>query len=617
MPAKQRGLSLDHPIAIAFLILAIIAFTYFASEVLKPLALAVLLSFALAPVAGFIERQGLRRFPSVVLTVLLALTGLGAFGYKVGDELNSLALSLDKDRLERNLYGKFRFLKPGHGSAIGKLSSLGQDLSKTLDRPPQHQGALPVQIVSEPTYTERLQAAVGPYLESVGVALFVLVLVLFILATREDLKDRIIRLCGQSRVSLTTKTMDEVGQRISRYLLMFALVNSAMGLAIGLGLWAIGVPLAILWGVLTALLRFTPYVGPTVAFAMPFVYSIAMFPGWKEPLLVIGLFALVETLANSYFEPVIYGKTTGVNALGLLVAAMFWTWLWGGLGLLLSTPLTVCLAVMGKSVRGLEFFAILLGEEDPLEPDLRFYQRLLAVDQDGAEEIVQAELKQHPRAEVFDTILAPTLSRAERDRDRGDIDDRESAFVQRFVGELLDDLAATPEVSLTTLAPGADAAAPATSPSEPARRPLLLGITANDHADAIVLRMLDLLLEPSGFHLTVLEEQPITPLKLSERVEESDPDLVILSHLPPSGSARARYLVRRLRARFPELSLLVGRWAETGAASSAAERLTAVGATCVVFRLADARDEILKRLAPRPEPDLDGAPLEPAAGQPA
>lgn len=613
MPAKRRGFTPDHPILITFLIFTVIAFMYFASEVLKPLALAVLLSFALAPVAGFIERRGLPRFPSVVLTVLLALGALGAFGYKVGNQLSTLALSIDQNKLEQNLQQKLGIFTAKRGTAIEKLSALGKDLSKSLDRPPKTEGVTPVQVISQPTYTERLQNAVGPYLEGLGVASFVLVLVLFILATREELKDRIIRLCGQSRVSLTTKTMEEVGQRISGYLLMFSLVNSAMGLAVGLGLWAIGVPLATLWGVLTALLRFIPYVGPAAAFVMPFVYAAAMFPGWKEALLVLVLFAVVETLANSFLEPVIYGRTTGVNALGLLVAAMFWTWLWGTLGLLLSTPMTVCLAVLGKYVRPLRFFAILLGEEVPLGPELRVYQRLLAMDQDAAEEIVAVEVKQRPRAEIFDAILVPVLALAERDHAREEIDDREHAFVERFINDVLDELEATPEVDLQALAASTPGPGSSTPHSEAEKPPLVLGIKANDHADAIVLRMLNLLLDRTGFKVTVIDEET-TPLRLVERIEELEPELVVLSHLPPSGAATARYLVRRLRARFAGLSILVGRWGQGGNPQTVIEQLTGVGASGVVLSLADARDEIVKRLTPRPESDLVGTPLESVAG---
>src|SRR3954465_7600197 len=214
---------------------------------------------------------------------------------------------------------------------------------------------------------------------------------------REDLSDRIIGLFGNRQISLTTRTMEEIGRRISRYLATFALVNSGFGLVIGLGRGLIGVPYAVRWGCVAAMLRFIPYVGPAVAFLLPLVFAFAHFPGWAQPLEVVVLFGVVEVLLNGYLEPVIYGKTTGISALGLLVAAMFWTWLWGTLGLLLSTPLTVCLAVLGKYVPSLRFLGGLLGEEAELEPDVRFYQRLVALDRDGAIEVVEGALKQRDR----------------------------------------------------------------------------------------------------------------------------------------------------------------------------------------------------------------------------
>ncbi len=617
MPAQRPSCPINHPIVISFLLFAVIGFMSLASEVLKPLALAVLLSFALAPVAGFLERWGLPRFLAVVLTVLLALGGLGEIGYKVGQQLTTLALNAD--RYEANIRAKLKLLKPGEASTLDKLIKVSKDVAQSLNIPAvaHDQKIVPVQVVSQPSYREQLQTAVGPYLEGALLGVFVLILVLFMLANREDLSDRIVRLCGPRRVSITTKTMEEVGQRISRYLGMFALVNSTIGLVVGLGLWAIGVHYAVLWGVLAALLRFIPYVGPATAFVLPFVFSIADTPDatWRQPLMVLGLFAVIEALANSFLEPVIYGRTTGVSALGLLVAAMFWTWLWGMLGLLLSTPMTVCLAVLGKYVPGLGFFATLLGEETPLGPDVRFYQRLLAMDQDGAIQVVETALKRQPRAEVFDQILIPTLARSNRDREREDIDGREQAFIWRVVSDLLDDLEEAPALDLKTLAPPASGAEPSPN-GAPVEAPSIriLGVAANDQADALALRMLSLLLTPRGYSLRILTT-PETPLKLAEQVAEAEPQLVVLSHLPPGGFTVARYLVRRLRARFSDLRLLVGRWGESGDPLSAAERLTSLGASHVVIRLADARDHIEDHFRPKPEPageNITPLPASPA-----
>ena len=329
--------------------------------------------------------------------------------------------------------------------------------------------------------------------------------------------------------------------------------------------------------------------------------------------MVLGLFGVIEAAANSFLEPVIYGRTTGVSALGLLVAAMFWTWLWGMLGLLLSTPMTVCLAVLGKYVPSLGFFATLLGEEPQLEPSVRFYQRLLAMDQDGAIQIVEAASKQQPRAEVFDQILIPTLSRAERDREQDDIGEREQAFIWRVISDLLDDLADTPEIDLKSLAP-ADSPNGAAHESKEVRR--ILGIAANDQADTLALRMVSLLMPPQGFSLQIIDN-PESSMKLADQVREDNPQLVLLSHVPPEGFTVARYLVRRLRARFPDLAIVVGRWGETGSTEDIAERLKGLGASDVVFHLADARDRIEAHFRPSTEPAGDHVAPLPSDAEPA
>jgi predicted PurR-regulated permease PerM len=587
---KHRDFRIDHPIIITFLVFTVIGFMALASEVLKPLALAALLSFALAPIAALVERAGVPRFLSVVLTVLLALGVLCSISYKVGQELTALVANLEPKLLVRNIERKAGLFQPNKNHAIEKLVRVSETLSRTLDHPQQIPRAVPVNVVSQPSFTQRLEAAVGPYLQGLGVGVFVLILVLFILAEREELRDRIIRLAGKNRVSVTTKTMDEVGQRISRYLMTFSLVNSAFGLIVGLGLWTIGVPFAVLWGVLAALLRFIPYVGPATAAALPLMYSVAVAPGWRVPGLTFTLFVVLEVLANSVVEPKIYGKTTGVSALGLLVAAMFWTWLWGGLGLLLSTPLTVCLAVLGKSIPALSGFAIVLSEETPLDPEVRFYQRLVAMDPDGAWQIVEAELKQYSQLEVFDRVLVPTLSIAKRDAARGKLENGELAFILRFVEEWLDDVEATPRVPV-------EAPAPAEPPVavEDAENVRILGVAANDDADALVLRMLQILLEPSGFRLKLVTD-PETPLKFAGRIAQMGADLTIMSHLCPGGFTTARYLVRRLRASFDGLPMLVGHWGESSDPSAEAARLVELGASKVVFRLDEACAEVAKIL---------------------
>jgi predicted PurR-regulated permease PerM len=626
------------PFRTAIMILATIAFLYFTGEVLKPLALAVLLSFALAPAARLLERCGLPRVVAVVCTVLISLGFLGGIGYVVGQQLTSLAQRLPD--YQENIESRInKVVNPARQSMAGRLKHLADELTAKMEKQPApgsspkdtassphehaNQGVaagsassgrpervpwaeaplqkaleapIPkVEVIARPSFQEQLRVALGPYLEFLGVASFVLILVLFILMGREELNDRVVGLFGHRRVSLTTRTMQEIGQRISRYLGTFTLVNSCFGIVVGSGLWLIGIPYAVLWGCLAAMLRFIPYVGPAVAFVLPLVFSIAHFPGWTPPLEVVALFAVLEILLCSFLEPVIYGKTTGISALALLVAAMFWTWLWGTLGLLLSTPLTVCLAVLGKHVPSLWFFAALLKDGTELEPDVRFYQRLVALDREGAIEVVAAQLKQRPRVEVFDRVLVPALSRAEHDAARDELDEPKQAFVWGVVGEILDNLEDTPDFSL-------DALAVPSAPDEPesdAAPVPILGLVAEDTSDALVLRMLGQLLAGSGYTVETLRDTD-SSLQVVEQVAEHSPSLVVVSHLPPEGATLARYLVRRLRAQFADLPIIVGRWGQTQTDGSAkiAEGLLRQGASRVVVSLAEARTRILGLSAP-------------------
>jgi predicted PurR-regulated permease PerM len=591
--ASRRKSPMDHPAVVTFLILAVIGAMALAAEVLKPLALAVLLSFALAPLAGFLERRRVPRSVAVILTVAFALGCVSGIGYIVVRQLSTLAYQLPS--YQERIQKKVDFLKPSDDTAFFRAKKVAGDVAKSLDAPvvAGHE-AMDVRVIEQPTFRQRLQAAVGPYVEFIGVGSFVLILVLFILMNREDLGDRIVQLFGQRQVNLTTRTMGEIGQRISRYLAMITLVNSGFGLTIGLGLWAIGVPYAVLWGCLAAMMRFIPYVGAAVAFLLPLVFSVAHFPGWRQPLEVLAFFGAVE-VALEYLEPVIYGKTTGVSALGLLVAVMFWTWLWGLLGTLLSTPMTLCLAVLGKYVPSLGFFATLLGEEAELDQNLRLYQRLVSLDQDGATAVVEAALKERPRAEVFDQMLVPALSRAERDAARRELEASDMAFIRRVIGEILDDLEGTEEIPLKTLAPSGEGE-PGRANGTPAPPPFeVAGVAVSGSSDALTLRMLGQILAPLKCTLVNIDGAG-SPMQLVERVAEASPQMVILSHLPPEPLAQARYQVRRLRSRFPALAIVVGRWGETGS-DAATAGLSGVGPTHVALTLADARDQILAKAA--------------------
>jgi predicted PurR-regulated permease PerM len=635
---RNRPFTIDHPIVITFLIFAIIAFVYFAAEVLQPLALALLFSLALTPLSNVFERRGLPRAPSVILALLLVVGALGAVGYVVSQQMLSLAEQVAEPGMRENLRSKLAIFQPKGASPLDKLAGVVSEMGETLDKPgvptniqdarrfaPEPEGdaapeagadgqgevrATPreappqrVQVVAEPSFQERFEAAVGPWLGMLAVGAVVLILVVFLMISREDLSGRVVQLIGPNRITLTTRSMEELGDRISKYLALLVSYNAAMGAVLALGLFVMHVPYAVAWGALGAIIRFVPYIGPVAAYLLPAIFALANFDTWWQAATIVGVYATLELFMSSFIEPIMYGRTTGVSAVGLLVAIMFWTWLWGPVGMLLATPLTVCLAVLGKYVPHLRVFATLLGEEAELAPDVRFYQRLLALDQDGAVEVIEEAEKTLPRAAIFDTILIPTLSRAERDMARGEIDERVQEFIWRVIGETIDELAERPEIDLEAIK-----ALPRLDTSNAPAASALLGVAANDHSDALALRMLSQLMAQANCPMEVVTNVE-SPLKLNEAVKDHDPRIVVLSHLPPMGLTPARYLVRRLRAQHDRLPIYVGRWGESGGASKAAERLGASGASAVVFSLAEARLQLLRALTP-------GAPGEPKSPLP-
>ena len=386
------------PTALLVGMVIVVGALYLGSEILIPLALALLLSFMLAPIVTRLRRLGLGRIPSVLIVVVLVFTALLGVGSIVGTQIVDLATNLP--RYEWNLRSKIRDLSIAipSGGVVEQTSEMLRDLSQELEEattpekeaeseaevpPPE---PIPVQVQRPaPTPMQTLREIGGPLVAPIATAGLVVVFVIFMLLQREDLRDRIIRLVGASDVARTTEAMNDAAKRISRYLLMQLVINLLYGIPVGVGLYFIGVPNPILWGLLATILRFIPYVGPVIAALFPIALSFAVAPGWSIPLMTIALFVVLELFSNNVLEPWLYGSSTGLSPVAVLVAAVFWTTLWGPAGLLLSTPLTVCLVVLGRHVPQLAFFDVLLGDEPALAPEVKFYQRLLAHDPEEAE----------------------------------------------------------------------------------------------------------------------------------------------------------------------------------------------------------------------------------------
>ena len=426
----------------------------------------------------------------------------------------------------------------------------------------------------------------GPVVGPLGTAGLVLAMVIFMLLERRDLRDRLIGLFGYGRLTITTKAFDEAGTRVSRQLLMQSLVNLVYGIAAGIGLYFIGVPYPWVWAALGAALRFIPYLGPVVGAGAPILVSLAALPGWGGPLWVVGLFVVLELFTNLVLETALYAGAAGVSQVALLVSVAFWTWLWGPLGLLLATPLTVCLVVLGKHVPGLEFLATLMADTPALAPEYGYYQRLLARDPSEAADLIERHIKAEAPCSVYDALLLPALNYAERDRLEQRLSLDEEAAVIDATRELLSDATASIRRLQPEPPPPLDGS-PLPSPREPLR---VLGYATNGVADELALMMLaDLVAD-----LPVIVEVTTGRLLASELVslvQATGVSIVCLADLPPSPPSKTRYLVKRLHAALPELRILVGRWAPPALADDeGTQGLRDAGATLVASTLAENQD---------------------------
>ncbi|MGH8056959.1 MAG: AI-2E family transporter [Candidatus Entotheonellia bacterium] len=429
-------------------------------------------------------------------------------------------------------------------------------------------------------------------LEPLASAGLVIVLVIFMLLKHSDLRNRLIRLAGYSRLTTATKALDEAGQRISRYLLMQSIINGSFGVGVGLGLFLIGVPYALLWGFLAAVLRFIPYVGPALATILPGALSLAVFPGWWQPVMVIGLIALLELTNYLVLEPWLYGQSAGVSEVALLVAVAFWTWLWGPIGLLLATPLTVCLSVLAKYIPQLDFINILLGDEPVLELHTSYYQRLLAKDDDEAAQIVEVYVKTHALEDVYDDILVPALTAAKRDREQDTLTPEDMHFVVQATRAIIDDLGlrqpqAPPSSAGASDTPGDETVARA------APKVRIVGCPARDEADALALQMFQHLLDLRRYELEIASPEMLTAEVVS-LVEQQHVELICIAALPPGATASTRYLCKRLRARFPECKIVVGRWGSTGDSEANRALPLAAGADEVSMSLRESHNQVMQ-----------------------
>jgi hypothetical protein len=408
-------------------------------------------------------------------------------------------------------------------------------------------------------------------------------MVIFMLLERRDLRDRLIGLLGHGHLAITTKAFDEAGTRVSRQLLMQSLVNLLYGIAAGAGLYFLGVPYPLVWGALAAVLRFIPYVGPLLGAGAPILVSLAAAKGWAGPLYVVGLFVVLELFTNLVLETVLYAGAAGVSPVALLASVAFWTWLWGPLGLVLATPLTVCLVVLGKHVPGLEFLGTLLADTPALAPEYGYYQRLLARDQSEAADLIERFIKTESPRSVYDALLLPALNYTERDRLEQRLSPDEEAAVIDATRELLSDAAES--IRGHNPEPPALADGPLPGPREPLR---VLGYAINGAADELALAMLAHLLDDLPIHVEMTGAR-LQASELVALVQTQGFSVVCFADLPPSPSSKTRYLVKRLRAALPEVRILVGRWGPPAMADESTQVLRDTGANLVASTLLETR----------------------------
>lgn len=560
-------------------VIATVAALWLARDLLMPIAVAALCAFLLTPLVSWLQhRAHLGRTPSVILACTAAFGVLGVVGWMLVQQ--GLDVTSQLPRYRENIRTRLESLQPTSENPISKaaetIENINQEIEQAKEAEAEATGTkrdtgdpVKVEVVERRSTIGFLTSTAGPLLSPLGTAGLVIVLVIFILLGREDLRDRLIHLLGRQDLHLTTQALEDASQRVSRYLLMQLCVNLIYAVPVAVGLWAIGVPNALLFALLGGALRFVPYLGPVVAAGMPILLSLAVFDDWTRPLMTVGLYVVVETVINNVVEPWLYGSSTGMSSIAVIAAALFWTWLWGPIGLLLATPITATLVAFGKHVPQLEFLNVLLGDEQVVSRPQRLYQRLLAMDAEEATDIAEEALAEtESLPQVLDEVVLPALRMAVEDRHAGRLDRERETFVYECVTGIAEVLL---ERTGKDEPPGETGAPPATV----AR---VLCMPARDDADEVVADVLAGLLARQGI---AVETIGIAAL-VSERVEavaERGVDVVCISALPPSATAHARHLCKRLRARHPELPIAVGLWTSQVATERARERIGTGGVT--------------------------------------
>jgi predicted PurR-regulated permease PerM len=573
-------------VAAAILAVIIVATLYFGRELFVPIALAILLSFVLAPLVRALQRLHVPRALSVVGVVLLAFLVIFALGGLIATQVTQLASALPS--YQSTIRDKIISLRgtAAASSPLERVADMLQELGKELDKPRgtpvsasgQEQKPIAVEIHQPPpTALESIAKLISPLLGPLTTTGILIIFVIFILLQREDLRNRLIKLAGSHDLQKTTAALDDTARRLSRLFLTQLALNSAFGIVIGTGLWIIGVPSPMLWGILAAILRFVPYIGAFISAVFPLALAVAVDPGWLMLLWTAALFLIVEPLVGHVIEPLVYGHSTGLSPVAVVVSATFWTALWGPIGLVLATPLTVCLVVLGRHVERLEFLAVMFSDRPALSPPEIFYQRLLAGDPAEAVDKAEEFLKERSLSDYYDEVALKGLKLAQNDIARGTLDFPQVHKIKEAVGELVDDLSDYEDrrpVAKTTQDTEAAAAIEAADDTAAYDLPTLakedlapewrsaasiLCAAGRNELDEAIATMLAQLLVKHGLGARIAGAEALSTAGIL-RLDTPEIAMVCISYLDGSSPAHIRYTIRRLRRKLPHAQILLGCW---------------------------------------------------------
>ncbi len=603
-PPQPAAPPAHSPILTAGGVVLAIGGLYFGQDIFIPFALAILLSFALTPLVNRLRRLKLPRVAAVIIAVAMAFVLIGGIAYVVGRQVIQLANNLPS--YQNTISEKIRALQtsaPG-GGVVDRVTTTIQDLSKEIsgeDKPsgspqpglgrrPATQEPVTVRLErAEAQPLEVIRTIVGPLRAPLATAGLVVIFVIFVLLEREDLRDRFIKLAGAGDLQKSTHALNDAAGRVSRYLLMQLVVNLTYGVPIGIALYLIGVPNAILWGLLAAVLRFVPYLGPFLAALFPVALAFAVDPGWTMLLWVIGLFLVAELISNNVVEPWLYGSSTGLSSLAIIMAAIFWTTLWGPVGLFLATPLTVCLVVIGRYVPQLEFLGVLLGSDPVLAPEERLYQRLLAGNLEEAVEIAETYVDEHSSREFYDRVAIPALRLAENDRQRSTTDIGYRRLVASTATCVVQEVADHVQENGSGSDEGGQTGDVRSRPGE--QRASVLCIAGRTELDQAAAAMLAQVLEERGVGARVLPPIAVAQGALGQ-LDVAGTEVVCLSYLHPQPQVFARYICRRLRRRAPYLKLIVCCWNSPPQSGHTEDMARQMAADAVIVSLETCVDQV-------------------------